>query len=197
LKEYSNEYLQSTQLDVLIRAETTAYKLRELEKGADLEDTLANNRDELLLTLISVVAGQDNRRDVLHPARFLPGASCSAKAIWLAAREMLGNTGHQALSSYDMGWSIIANPGNSQLKLKFFSMSSCSAKVLSTKGGQDKDAVSTLIEELGLHALRVAMSLVHPWNKSIENISSLFEQTDFCQAETSNLEKRAAILTAF
>jgi hypothetical protein len=60
LKDYSNEYLQSTQLDVLIRAETTAYKLRELEKGADLEDTLANNRDELLSTLISVVAGQDN-----------------------------------------------------------------------------------------------------------------------------------------
>jgi hypothetical protein len=49
------------------------------------------------------VAGQDNRWDVLHPARFLPGASCSAKAIWLAAREVLGNTGHQALSSYDMG----------------------------------------------------------------------------------------------
>jgi hypothetical protein len=214
LKEYSNEYIQSTQLDVLIRAETTAYKLRELERGADLEDTLANNRDELLSTLISVVAGQDNRWDILHPARFLPGASCSAKAIWLAAREVLGNTGHQALSSYDMGsvglrgcvtnkgWSIIANPGNSQLRLKFFSMSSCSAKVLSTKGGQDKDEVSALIEELGefklaLRALRVAMSFVHPWNKSIEAISSFFEQTDFCQAETANLEKRAAMLTAF
>jgi hypothetical protein len=40
LKDYSNEYLQTTQLDVLIRAETTAYKLRELEKGADLQRTL-------------------------------------------------------------------------------------------------------------------------------------------------------------
>ncbi len=45
LKEYSNEYIQTTQLDVLIRAETTANKLRELEKGADLEDTLAILRE--------------------------------------------------------------------------------------------------------------------------------------------------------
>jgi hypothetical protein len=184
LKEYSNAYIQTTQLDVLIRAETTAYKLRKLEKGAVLEDTLANNRDELLLTLISMVAGQDNCLDVLHPARFLPGASCSAKAIWLAAREVLGNTGHQALSSYDMGsvglrrcvtnkgWSIIANPGNSQLKLKYFSMSSCSAKVLSTRGGQDKDEVSALIEELaefkrpkGGNVLCAPMEQVHRGNQ--------------------------------
>jgi hypothetical protein len=100
------------------------------------------------------------------------------------------------------GWSIIANPGNSQLKLKYFSMSSCSAKVLSTKGGQDKDEVLALIEELGefklaLWALRVAMSFVHPWNKSIEAISSFFEQTDFCQAETGNLEKRPPSVTSF
>jgi hypothetical protein len=214
LKDYSDEYIQSTQLDVLIRAETTAYKLRELERGADLDDTLAANRDGLASTLISVAAGSDNRWDLLHPARFLPGASCTAKAMWLVAREILGNTGHQALSSYDMGsvglrgcvtnkgWSIIANPGSSQLKLKFFSMTSCSSKVLSTRGGNEKDEVSAFIEELGefklaLRALRVAMSFVHPWNKSIEAISSFFEQSDFCHSETANLEKRAGLLTAF
>jgi len=214
LKDYSNEYIQTTQLDVLIRAETTAFKLRELERGANLDDTLATNRDELASTLITVAAGTDNRWDVLHPARFLPGASCSAKAQWLAAREHLGNSGHQALSSYDMGsvglrgcvtnkgWAVIANPGSSQIKLKFFSMTSCSSKVLSTRGGAEKDEVSAFIEDLGefklaLRALRVAMSFVHPWNKSIEAISSFFEQSDFCFSETAALEKRAGLLTAF
>lgn len=214
LNDYSNEYIQSTPLDVLLRAETTAFKLREMERGADLEDTLANNRDVLISTLIEVLAGVDNRWDRLHHARFLPGASCSARQMWLFAREYMGNTGHQALSSYDMasvglqgcvsnkGWIVIANPGSSQLKVRYFNMTSCSNKVLSTRGTADKDEISATIEELGefklaLRALRVAMSFVHPWNKSIEAISSFFEQSDFCHTETSGLEKRAALFSNF
>lgn len=214
LNDYSDEYIQATPLDVLLRAETTAFKLREMERGADMEDTLANNRDLLITTLIQVLAGVDNRWDQIHPARFLPGASCSAKQMWLFAREILGNSGHQALASYDMasvglqgcvsnkGWVVIANPGSSQLRVRYFNITSCSSKVLSTRGTSDKDEISATIEELGefklaLRALRVAMSFVHPWNKSIEAIAGFFDQSDFCHAETAGLEKRAALFSNF
>jgi hypothetical protein len=134
--------------------------------------------------------------------------------MWLAAREQLGNSGHQPLSSYDMGclglsgcvtskgWSTIANPGSSHLRLKYFSMTSCSSKVLSFKGAQCRDEISTLIEEIGefklaLRAMRAAMSFVHPWNKSVEAISSFFEQTEYCQSDTAHLDRRAGMLTSF
>lgn len=214
LKDYSDEYVQTTPLEAMIRAETTAFKLKEMERGACMDDTLANNRDNLVSTLITVLAGYDNRWDQLHAARFLPGASCSSKQLWLFAREILGNVGHLALSSYDMasvglqgcvsskGWTIIANPGSSQLKVRYFSITSCSSKVLSTRNNTEVDEVSATIEELGefklaLRALRVAMGFVHPWNKSIEALSGFFEQSDFCLAETGALEKRAALLSNF
>jgi hypothetical protein len=214
LKDYSDEYIQTTPLDALIRAETTAFKLKEMEKGANIDDMLALNRDKLASTIIKVMAGVDNRWDQLHPARFLPGASCSAKQLWLQARELLGNAGHPALSSYDMasvglqgcisskGWTLIANPGSSQLRVRYFSITCCSSKVISTRDNKDSSEYSASIEELGefklaLRALRVAMGFVHPWNKSIEALSSFFEQTDFCAVETVLLDKRASLLSGF
>jgi hypothetical protein len=81
-------------------------------------------------------------------------------------------------------------------------MTSCSSKVLSFKGAQCRDEISTLIEEIGefklaLRALRAAMSYVHPWNKSVEAISSFFEQTEYCQSDTAHLDRRAGMLTSF
>lgn len=204
----------TTPLEALIRAETTAYKLKEMERGANLDDTLAINRDKLAATITAVMAGVDNRWDQLHPARFLPGASCSAKQMWLTAREILGSSGHLALSSYDMasvglqgcvsskGWTLLPNPGCSQLRIRYFSITSCSSKVLSTRDNKELNEVSASIEELGefklaLRALRVAMGFVHPWNKSIEALSSFFEQSDFCTVETASLDKRAALLSGF
>jgi hypothetical protein len=46
-----------------------------------------------------VIAGKDNRWTILHDARFLAGAACSASRLWLAARKKIGVTGHASIGS--------------------------------------------------------------------------------------------------
>ncbi len=40
-----------------------------------------------------VEAREDNRLDILHAARFLPGMACSAAKMWLMARDVIGPNG--------------------------------------------------------------------------------------------------------
>jgi hypothetical protein len=64
---------------------------------------LTLNAQQLAANPTLVQAGHDDRKDVLHPARFLGGASCSAQALWLRARELLGPNGVTALGEFDFG----------------------------------------------------------------------------------------------
>jgi hypothetical protein len=54
---------------------------------------LTLNAQQLTANPVLIAAGHDDRKDVLHPARFLGGASCSAQALWLRARDALGPNG--------------------------------------------------------------------------------------------------------
>jgi hypothetical protein len=54
---------------------------------------LTLNAQQLAASPVAVPAGYDDRKDVLHVARFLGGASCSAQALWLRARDILGPNG--------------------------------------------------------------------------------------------------------
>jgi hypothetical protein len=54
---------------------------------------LTINAQQLAANPVAVTAGFDDRKEVLHNARFLGGASCSAQAMWLRAREVLGPNG--------------------------------------------------------------------------------------------------------
>jgi hypothetical protein len=54
---------------------------------------LTLNAHQLTANPVLIEAGHDDRKDVLHPARFLGGASCSAQALWLSARDALGPNG--------------------------------------------------------------------------------------------------------
>jgi hypothetical protein len=85
LAEYSDDFISKNGLDTIIKLESTALRLKEAEKGRATEEKLAMNRDELAATTIRVMAGVDNRWDQIHPARFLPGAACSAAQLWLLA----------------------------------------------------------------------------------------------------------------
>jgi hypothetical protein len=91
LKDFSDQFIQTTPLDVLLKTETTAMKPKDLERNRSSGTRLSNNRDELPTTFYSVPAGRDNRWDNLHEARFLPGACCSAGQHWTRAREVLGD----------------------------------------------------------------------------------------------------------
>ena len=102
LAEYSDAFINSTGVDVLIKAETASHKLMRFDKDRKAEDKLFQNRESLTNTPVTIPAGQDNRLDILHPARFLPGATCSASKLWLEARKIIGGSGPQPLSTYDM-----------------------------------------------------------------------------------------------
>jgi hypothetical protein len=181
LKDFSDDFIQKTPLEVLLKTETTHLKIKEFEKNKAAGDRLSNNRDALSETFVSIQQGVDNRWDRLHDSRFLPGACCSANALWLRARDVIGSNPHAPVATYDMqsiglggfiskrGWIEIHNVGSDAISIKMFNINNCSSKVSSkTEAGDDFKEVSDLGEfKLALRVLREAMSFVHPWNKSI------------------------------
>jgi len=52
LHEYSDEFIKSTGVDVLIKAESTAKKMMEMDKSKRAEDKLVQNREALVSTLV-------------------------------------------------------------------------------------------------------------------------------------------------
>jgi hypothetical protein len=75
----------------------------------------------------AVMEGMDNKWLILHPARFLSGAACSAQELWSQARTVIGiNGGHPPWSNYDMtpiglgglvtarGWLESGNPASTR-----------------------------------------------------------------------------------
>jgi hypothetical protein len=141
LKDFSDQFIQTTPLDVLLKTETTAMKLKDLERNRSSGTRLSNNRDELPTTFYSVPAGRDNRWDTLHEARFLPGACCSAGQLWTRAREVLGDKVFPAVSTYNMNavglggfvlrrvWPELQDLGSDSMALKLFNINGCSNSV--------------------------------------------------------------------
>ena len=213
LNEYSDGVLASTPIETLLKLESTSIKLQNLERGNNVDEKLAANRDNLESTNIRVMEGVDNRWTTLHPARFLPGAGCSAVKMWLRAREVLDGTKAAAISIYDMasiglagyvtpkGWAIIHDPGNSNLQLKLFSINNCGQRA-STKASECGDKELHDVAEIGelkcaLRVLREAMAFALPWNKSVAAIEGFLIQNQYCSSDLDGLEKQAQILSQF
>ncbi len=74
LKEFSDGFIRANKPDCIIRMETANMKLKEAERAKDADDRLAHNRSNI--GVISVDMGLDDRTNVLHDGRFLPGANC-------------------------------------------------------------------------------------------------------------------------
>jgi hypothetical protein len=87
LKEFSDGFIRANKPDCIMRMETANMKLKEAERAKDADDRLAHNRSNI--GVISVDMGLDDRTNVLHNGRFLPGANCSAAKLWLAARSRI------------------------------------------------------------------------------------------------------------
>jgi hypothetical protein len=212
LKDFSDEFIRKTPLEVLLKTETTAIKIREYEKNKAAGDRLSHNRDELANTFIPIKLGADNRWNVLHESRFLPGACCTATAMWLRAREVIGLEGHVPVATYDMqsiglggfvskrGWVELHQVGSDALTLKMFNINSCGNKV-NSKGAEGGDEFKEVTEfgeyRLALRVAREAMSFVHPWNKSLAALEGFIWQTDFCRADLAVVEKPATVLSQF
>jgi hypothetical protein len=208
LNDFSDNYIRSTPLEVLLKAELSSRKLQDMDKNKRAEEKLAHNRDTLDSNLITIQEGVDNRLDRLHPARFLPGATCSAGKLWLQARSVLGEKGHPPLSTYDMasfglggcvtskGWVSIHDPACPNLSIKMFSMGNCGSRA--SKSDEEFPEMENLAEfKSAIRVLRGAMLCVHPWNRSIDALESFLVQSNFCAADLAGKSKQVAILTHF
>jgi len=197
--------------DALVR-DTRAFKKLEPEAK------LSQNLDWSMLNPTVVEQGLDDRKTVLHQARFLGGATCSAQDLWLKARELLGNGGVQALGGYDLdavgcggsvtakGWLEIHNPASTSISLKQFHMANVSSSALSSKrssssDGGEGDSMKEIcdMEELksAMFTLREAMAAALPWNRSISAIQGFLNVSGYCKQDLEGRPNRAAILTAF
>jgi hypothetical protein len=89
------------------------------------------------------------------------------------------------------GWLEVHNPGSTKIKLQMFN---CAAST--TAGGSSTDFNFNELK-LAFRALRAAVGLVMPWNKSMEALDGFLVETDFCFRETGSLEKRAKLISQF
>jgi len=214
LADFSDNFIRSQTTGDLLKMESTAIKLKMLERSTDHDDRLASNRMSLEDNGVILSRGEDNRWTKLHPARFLPGMACSTKKMWTEAREQLGLTGGKPVGCYDMGsvgmggfvtnkgWIELANPSSSKISLRMFTINNCGSKLMGGKSDATKDQELNDIVELGefkvaLRAMRVAASFVAPWNFSFVAIENFLVQSNFCAADLGNLDKQAQILTQF
>ena len=85
LREFSDEFLRNRSMEELLRIESTSLKMKDAERRGDAEDKLALNKQNLAANVVQVAGGPDDRWSTLHQGRFLGGAACSARKIWLMA----------------------------------------------------------------------------------------------------------------
>ena len=159
--------------------------------------------------------GVDNRKDILHPALFLEGASCALTEQWAAARRTIGEAGVPAIGNYDLdavgcggcvtpkGWMEIHNPASQELKLKLFHLPNVASSGLSSK--KDSTDEESLREIADLDSFRIvalntgreAMVSALPWNRSISALVGLMLNTNYLAEDLGGNPKRAAILAEF
>jgi len=211
LQEFSDEFIRYRPTETLLKMESTSIKMRELEKGRDLDERLSNNKMDLEKTFTEVKEGRDNRCSILHEARFLAGAACSSIKQWKRAKEVIGMNGHPAVANYDMGavglagfvskrgWVEASNPASQKIRLQQFSIISCSAKANKKDLADEREGdIQELPEfKLAMRAMRTAFFFVRNWDHSILAMEGFLEQTNFCEKETSGQDNRAATLTRF
>lgn len=210
LEEFSDNFIRHNSIGDLMKIESTAIKIKEMEKNKDADDRLAANKSALPSTFVSVPAGRDNRYNELHEARFLGGAGCSATKLWLAAKSVLGDSVIPAIGCYDMGavglagyvsakgWAELHNTSSSKISVKMFNINNCAAKASTKKSGEEEDDISEIGEfKLALRTMRTAYAFVMPWNLSVLALEGFFFQTNFCFADLANVEKKAWFLTKF
>jgi hypothetical protein len=180
LADFSDSFLMSRTTDELLRIESTSMKLRDAERSRDVEDRLHANKTALATKTAEVMAGVDNRWNILHAARFLGGAACSAQELWSQARAVIGINGHPPLSNYDMtavglggfvtakGWLEIGNPASTKISLKLFNINNCTARASASRAAAASDELLEVADlgefKLALRALRTAGQFVMPWN---------------------------------
>jgi len=216
-----DNFMLTTPLDYLLRLNEQGMIREKYEKSKTAEDKMTANQDAMSYTYIQVAAGSDNRSTTIHPARFLPGAARSGTDMWLMARDQLGRDGHPPVASYDLascgltghvtarGWLELHNPSSKALQLKMFNLRNNANSMRNTRKftlcEDDSMEVGESMRDIfdygelknAIRALREAMTLVMPWNRSIAALEGFLVTTNYCQADLGSATDATAILNVF
>jgi hypothetical protein len=219
LAHMSDAYLTQHSIDRLQKYVILMKKQGEEKREKNVEARLAQNLEAIMQKPITV-NHSDNRSDILHPARFLPGAAVPMEKLWLEARKFWGREPQLAVGEFDMlaiglpgcipakAWEILHFPGSRELTLKLFSVANVAraSEGVKTVASQSEDGLvlKESLRELSEMAefrtafrnLRIAAQIVRPWDYSFLVIESFLLSTDYMEAHLSGY-KRAPILAGF
>ena len=215
LKDVDESLLKKLPISAVFQLNNALAKEQKSSERLGVNTKLAHNAKKLARNPVAVEEGHDNRRDILHSARFLGGASSSLAEQWGLARKIIGEAGVVPLGNYDLdsvgcggcvtpkGWLEIHNPASQELKLKLFHMPNMAGNGQGTKrqDGEDGESLKEIADldsyRVALNTAREAMASALPWNRSISALVGLMLNTNYLAEDLGGNPKRAAILTEF
>ena len=216
LKGVPENFLEKRPLSAMFQLNSALQKERKNTEKLGANARLAQNAKKAVACPATIASGLDNRRDLLHKARFLGGACSSLTDQWAAARAAIGETGVVALGCYDLdavgcggsvtpkAWLELHNPASQELKIKMFHLPNVANSGLSGKkqdGSEEGESLREIADldsyKVALNTAREAMSSALPWNRSIGAIVGLMINTNYLQEDIGGNPKRAAILVEF
>ena len=215
LKSIPESLLRKLDLSTMFQLNSALVKEKKTTARLGVNTKLAHNAKELMSRPATVERGVDNRRDLLHPARFMGGASSALTEQWAAARRAIGEAGVLAIGNYDLdavgcggcvtpkGWLELHNPASQELKLKMFHMPNVASSGLSNKkeGEDNGDSLREIADlesfRIALNTAREAMASALPWNRSVSALMGMMMNTNYLAEDLGGNPKRPAILTEF
>ena len=214
LKKVPEAFLKKLPLNAMFQLNNALAEEVKTTEKLGVNSKLAKNVKMLIRCPVQVEKGQDNSRDILHPARFLGGASSALVEQWSAARQVIGEEGVVPLGSYDLdavgcggsvtpkGWMELHNPASQELKLKWFHLPNVANSNLSSKKPEGDDGTESVKEiadldsfKIALNTAREAMASALPCNRSIWAVVGFMMNSNYLQEDLGGNPKRAAIPT--
>ena len=219
LAHMTDEYLVSQPIDALYRL-CREEKQAEASKAAKGTEVRLHHNFKKATDNPIYLEGYDNRANMLHPARFLPGAGVPVQNLWLNARRLWGQDGVDAIGNYDLealgcsgcvtsrGWELLHKPGSPELSLKMFTVTNMGhmasgGKTISLVGEDGitvhenlKDFTDMAEFKLAVQNLKVAAQLATPWNFSFAVVDGFLQANDYMEGKLDGL-KKATVLTGF
>ena len=216
LKELPESFLKKLPLSAVFQLNTALAKEKKSSEKLGVNSRLAKNAQKTAKHPKAVEKGLDNRKDILHPTRFLGGASCALPELWEAAWRTIGEEGILPLGNYDLdsigcggcvtpkGWAELHNPASQELKLRWFHLPNVASGNTSYKKSEGEDSGESVKEiadldsfKMALNTVREALASALPWNRSVSAIVGLMINTNYLRDDLSGNARRAAILTEF
>ena len=216
LRDLPEALLRKLPMSAMFQLNTALLKEKKTTEKLGTNTKLTHNAKKLAKNPVMFERGGDNRRDILHPARFLGGACSSLADQWTEARRVIGEAGVTAVGNYDLdavgcggcvapkGWMELHNPASQELRLKLFHMPNMGGSGSSSKKQEGEESMESLKEigdlesyKIALNTAREAMASALPWNRSISALVGLMSNTNYLAEELAGNSRRAAILTEF